>query len=421
MDLVDEVRDNKNHQNFLLRDLFYVANKFTISSAFRTLIPSKTTGLYAFVEEIEYNRGGLDFIIRYIGRTDDIQKRLLQHEKEINNVLEKIREGKDEKGKYFQFAKKILENPKSYTIYIWRWKNPRPIHDFVFSGEDIDLVDAEGLIGGILGEVFGEECYNREFISTSLWALETPNMNFLRIETKPFKNDNISLLERWRKWCKEYIIHRNVPLFYVDRETNQLFTLENENGETRILRHPFMEDMVAEEVSKVYNSFTQNNSDFEYDGLVYIVYTYLDLLKEHVNSENEIVPLYIGKTETIGVNGKYSVNIKNVHKKLNKTKFARWGDGTAYHIGDLSDALFENRKSENFNKYKKWAEFFFEERSIKSNKPVILKFPIYFWIKAWKKEDKGFILDLPCSSCFLERQLISISNNLFMQFTLNTK
>ena len=188
----------------------------------------------------------------------------------------------------------------------------------------------------------------------------------------------ISLLERWRKWCKEYITHRNVPLFYVDRETNQLFTLENENGETRILRHTFMEDMVAEEVSKVYNSFTQGNSDFKYDGLIYIVYTYLNLLKEHVKSKNEIVPLYIGKTETIGVNGKYSVNIKNVHKKLNKTKFARWGDASAYHIGDLSDALFENSKSENFNKYKKWAEFLFEPRKIHSNDPIIPKFSVYY-------------------------------------------
>jgi len=429
-DLVKEVMDENNHQNFLLRNLFYIANKFTISSAFRTQIPGKTAGLYAFVEEKINTKGELDYIIRYVGRAKDIQKRLLQHEKDINRVLEDVNKGIEKKNKYFAFAKKLLENPKSYAIYIWRWKNPRSIHEYFFNGKDIDLVDAEGIIGGLLGEVFGEQCYNREFISTSVWAMKEPNKNYIN-RFKTLNTDKIieskeTITKKWAKWCDQYITEREIPLFYYDEKNNQILTEIKDNGDIRILRHPEMEELLAKEVLKIYNSYNESNTSFEYDGLIYLVYTFPKYLREKINftletiNEKEIIPLYIGKTETIGVNGKYSVNIKSVQNKLNKTKFARWGDASAYHIGDLSDALFANRKAENFTKYKKWAEFFFEEREIRSNEPVYLKFPVYFWAKAWHKNDEGLILNLPCTTCFLERQLISIIRLIYPELSLNS-
>ena len=232
---------------------------------------------------------------------------------------------------------------------------------------------------------------------------------------------------KWRRWSNEHITKRDIPLFYVNKELNQLFTKENKNGDLRILRHTLMEELIISEVSKVYNSFIENKSDFEYDRLIYIVYTYSNLLLEQLKAKiqahnnNIIIPLYIGKTETIGVNGKYSANIKGVQNKANKTKFARWGDGTAYHIGDLSDALFDNSKSINFNKYQKWAEFFFEKRNIHSKDLVIPKFPVYFWIKAWHKYDRSLIINLPCSTTLLEGQLIAFAKILFGQFLLNIK
>ena len=64
-----------------------------------------------------------------------------------------------------------------------------------------------------------------------------------------------------------------------------------------------------------------------------------------------VVPLYIGKTETIGKSNNLSANIENLHR--DKSKFARWGDNYAYHIGDLSAATLPGHPIEKMtNKYK---------------------------------------------------------------------
>jgi hypothetical protein len=57
--------------------------------------------------------------------------------------------------------------------------------------------------------------------------------------------------------------------------------------------------------------------------------------------------MYVGKAETRGVKNKFSVNLKGVNRGVNKHKFARWGDGLAYHIGDLSQAVFGNKGYKN--------------------------------------------------------------------------
>jgi len=429
-DLVNEVRNPINTKDFLLRDLFYVANKFTITSAFRTLIPRYTSGLYAFVEEGNFEEYDTDFIIRYLGRADDIQKRLLQHEKLINNVLEKIRVGVTEKTKYFQFAEKILSNPKSYAVYIWRWKNPRAIHKLVFNGEKIGLRDAEGIIGGLIGEVFGNNCFNKEFVSRSVFALNQPNINFMRTNTETKSEVKKSNIDIWLDWCKTNITKDETSLFIINEETKEVQSEINKNGIRLVFRHKDMEKLVSDEVSKINASYSNNKNNFEYDGLIYIMYIYKKYLdKNNINqnlileslADNDIVPLYFGKTETIGVNGGYSANIEIVHKKKNRGRFALWGDYSSYHIGDLSDALFDNKKAVNLLKYTKWAKFLFEMRRMQSDEPVILNFPVYFWCKAWHKDDKGLILELPCSVYFLERQLIALTNILFPNIILNSK
>lgn len=43
----------------------------------------------------------------------------------------------------------------------------------------------------------------------------------------------------------------------------------------------------------------------------------------------------------------------------------------------------------------------------------------YFWVKAWHKDDKGLICDLPCSISFLEKQLITLSKLIFPNKILN--
>ena len=88
-----------------------------------------------------------------------------------------------------------------------------------------------------------------------------------------------------------------------------------------------MEELVLVETDKLVADW--ESGTHQYDGLIYMI---------GYKEDDIFTPLYIGKTESFG-KGKsnLSVNIKNLH--TDKSKFARWGDNYAYHIGDLSACL----------------------------------------------------------------------------------
>jgi hypothetical protein len=72
-----------------------------------------------------------------------------------------------------------------------------------------------------------------------------------------------------------------------------------------------------------------------------------------------VIPLYIGKAETIGRGGQLSANLRNLYKS--KDKFARWGDNYAYHIGDLSAAVLMGHHAQKTTpKYNAWASKMFK-------------------------------------------------------------
>lgn len=74
-------------------------------------------------------------------------------------------------------------------------------------------------------------------------------------------------------------------------------------------------------------------------------------------------PLYVGKAGKRGVKNPISANIKNI--ATDKSKFARWGDGLDYHIGDLSHSLFQwSAYRPPQEKYEKWAEMLFVDRAL---------------------------------------------------------
>jgi hypothetical protein len=54
--------------------------------------------------------------------------------------------------------------------------------------------------------------------------------------------------------------------------------------------------------------------------------------------EKQIVPLYIGKAERYGNNGRLSANLTN-------PAFGRWGYSKYYHLGDLALGLQSGRKT----------------------------------------------------------------------------
>lgn len=210
----------------------------------------------------------------------------------------------------------------------------------------------------------------------------------------------------WNTFCKEHrILETSVKLF----DTNDLFVEIEEYGidKRKILkRSADMEKLVIREVNKVIQDY--NNKTSIYDGLVYIMFKVID---------NQVVPLYIGKSEKYGKkNGNLSSNIRNIDK--NKAYFCRWGNNYAYHIGDLSACVLSGHSKDKISKkYLRWSDALFKE--VKNDK-VILKENVCFWIKAWNKDDISIWREYGKTSLtFLEYLLIGVASNVYGDTLLN--
>ena len=135
------------------------------------------------------------------------------------------------------------------------------------------------------------------------------------------------------------------------------------------------------------------------------------------DANGSLMPLYIGKAETFGRgDGNLSANLRNL--RINKDKFARWGDNYAYHIGDLSAAVLTSHPIEKRNpKYIEWASRIFNDAP---NDQPQLAFTVHFWAKAWKSSDVGIWPELsPTRLAFLEYLLIGVASAVFNDSLLN--
>jgi len=74
-------------------------------------------------------------------------------------------------------------------------------------------------------------------------------------------------------------------------------------------------------------------------------------------------------------------NLSDIHSN-SKAKFVRWGDSSARHFGELSDAMFENGRNSTIRKLKWKNNLFYKDQD-----EYFLKTPIYFAAKAWKHND----------------------------------
>ena len=217
----------------------------------------------------------------------------------------------------------------------------------------------------------------------------------------------LKMKQLWSSFiAKHNIISDGVPLF----ATAGLCVRTKQVGKTYIRnvleRSTVMEALVETECDKLIADW--HTGKRSYDGLIYLMYK--------LSSYRKVVPLYIGKTETSGKKANLSINIKRL--KTDKSKFARWGDGHQYHIGDLSAATLPNYPESKIQpKYVKWAQELFTETP--SCNPI-LKTPVYFWAKAWSPNDVSIWSEFsPTRLTFLEYQLIGVASTLFPNDLLN--
>ena len=202
----------------------------------------------------------------------------------------------------------------------------------------------------------------------------------------------------WRGFCDRFQIAKDcVPLFDLASDgTVSTKTIGRGSSARKVLiRSKEMETMVLREVAKLEEDWSAQRHKL--DGLIYIVgFRHLD----------GYIPLYVGKAETLGKgDGNLSANLKNI--QVDRSKFARWGDNYAYHVGDLSACVLPGHAPDKQTaKYKDWAELLFESLGEQPR----LKEPIYFWARAWNPSHVGIWEEMgPTSLAFLEYMLIGVA------------
>lgn len=180
---------------------------------------------------------------------------------------------------------------------------------------------------------------------------------------------------------------------YVQTASAPLFAEEGgrvavrEKGRKRLLRrHPQFEALM---IRTVEHGLKRDH----WRGFVYVM---------HWESGAEIVPLYIGMARRQGRTHPLSVNIERI--RTNWQKFGRWGDGRAYHIGDLSHALFGFESYKDVDpRYVRWIDRLFE-----NPQTLELRRPVRIALISWHDRDigpRGGHVNVPT----LEQQLIALA------------
>ncbi len=218
-------------------------------------------------------------------------------------------------------------------------------------------------------------------------------------------------LSLWNRWCEaQNVLAGSVPLFDCDHSRRVLTRrIGSSNPRPVLCRHPEMDALMLLQTALLVDDWKSKQN--QYDGIIYMMFV--------PQTNGEILPLYIGKAETLGKrDGNLSANLTGIEK--DRSKFARWGDNYQYHIGDLSAAALAGHPVGKISpKYSRWAEDLFDE--IPTENPR-LKEDVRFWVKAWKTTDIGIWSEMsPTRLTFLEYLLIGVASSIFGDRLLNAE
>ncbi len=242
----------------------------------------------------------------------------------------------------------------------------------------------------------GQEVHNRKKLQLTPKRLlddDSPSkpIKAVRAVASPQK------VSTWNSFCREHrVLADSVPLFETSGSDVRVTPYGRKNPVPVLTRSREMDALIKREAAKVVQDF-HSGSD-EIDGLIYMMLREADGCAE---------PLYIGKTEK---HGRRSGNLSaNLGTASISAKYCRWGYDYAYHVGDLSEVVcVDHDPKRRTPKYVRWADALFDTFPTTIPK---LKFPVRFWIKAWKAKDIGILRDMgPTSLTFLEYQLIGVAS-----------
>lgn len=170
---------------------------------------------------------------------------------------------------------------------------------------------------------------------------------------------------RFQSWTQSLSQKRFVNLFDVDE---RLSVRTHAVGQRQVFqRSREMEQAIIDEVES-------GLTNPEWEGILYVM---------SWGTLSDLRPLYVGKAGRRGRSNALSANIAKI--RANKAKFARWGDGLDYHIGDLSHAVFGGPGYRGpQEKYKKWADMLF----VRTNPPQ-LRETTSLLVIPWFSNSKG--------------------------------
>lgn len=215
-------------------------------------------------------------------------------------------------------------------------------------------------------------------------------------------------LALWETFCSRHAIaYGGVPLFATDGEGRVRSAPYGRDGRVILQRAPEMETLLVGQVERVLGSPAVGPDRLE--GILYLMFRRA--------GDRGVLPLYIGRAGRFGRgDGNVSANLADIRR--NGGRFARWGSGYAYHIGDLSAAACPGHPGAKCSpKYRRWADRLFADAPAPSPR---LREPVFFWATAWGPSSPSIWAEFgPCSLAFQEYLLIGVAAECFPGELLN--
>ena len=377
--------------------------------------------LYLLEEPVS---GPPDIIPVYIGETSQVSSRLLNHFRKLRNALPTSEwEGDGSWGSYgkYDHIATVFEKADS-PLYAWVIDvNEIETGPYGYSTYRQELeAKTVGLVHS--NPQFNRAFANRDFVPNrvahemgkvgSKWvdlADDSPNEEAMMAAGSV--GDDLSgksKADLWHEWV-EQTIHKEIhdtkeedpiPLFETDDDL--VVELTEVGSSTVLKRSEAIDTRIRQEGKRcVHRTGVKDGPN----GLLYIMYQ----LESDTPSPEQIIPRYIGKAEAYGKKNELSANFEEIAKDRRATSsFARWGDGSYWHVGELSDTVFgvDSKKLS-------WASELFEQGTHQ------LKEQTYLWIRAWDPEKYTGPYGYPAYLAEVEALLIGLAYQTYPHQLLN--
>lgn len=368
-----------------------------------------------------------DILPVYIGETNNVASRLLDHFRNVRDAIPISDWGDDGSwgsfGKYDHIAT-VFDRWES-PLYVWV-RDTAELEAGPY-GHSTYRQELEAKAVGLAHShpKFSRILANRDFVPNRI-PHEMGNVGPAwvdRAETVPNAEAQLaaghtgrdlngkSKPDLWHNWV-EQTIHREIhnpdtadpiPLFETDDDL--VVELTEAGSSTVLTRSEAIDRRIRQEGQRCVHP--DGVKDDGPNGLLYVMYQ----LESETPSPADVVPRYIGKAEAYGKQNELSANFTEIAKGRAGTRsFARWGDGSYWHVGELSDTVF-GRDSKKHH----WASELFYPGTHQ------LKEQTYLWIRAWEPEKYPGPYGYPAYLAEVEGLLIGLAQNAYPNQLLNQK